>query len=213
METIYQVINLVEKYGSFSNCVLTFITICISLYATSKTICNSKDETKRNKEQYDEYIRKVDNLVENQLNYSEDVRRLQEKPYLVFENAEVSDKSDNGSTIISMVFRNSGRGSAYDLKPALKSESLKNAGKELSRYDAIRNPIAMVGEQITTVYSIESKELIDGFETQLTFTFGDASGRKYRQTFDLVINSTGDIDCPNSLEPELIESYNPVWKK
>lgn len=210
MEHLLAVVNM---YSTLFNALMTFFTIIVSIIAIRVTITIAKKErkileaeAKRQREQYEESLENQNKQFEVELKRNKEIERLHEQPYLVFKEAKISAESNKKITRIDMLFINKGRGSAYDIIPSLKcTAKTMNGEATLTRCDAIQDPIAMVGEKFSTMWTLGyEKEIVD-FLVTIPINYSDASGRKYVRQFDIVFNKSGYASITNFAKPELDE--------
>ena len=138
---------------------------------------------------------------------AEEKLRVSEEPYLVFKNSKIVSNSNSEQTILRMEFLNKGRGAAYCIIPDLEctAKRMNMTVFTIRRYEAIQDPIAMVGETFVMVMSYDKDEK-DFFRMTPTIKFEDASGRKYKQTFCIDIGDRlGNGIIINYAQPELCE--------
>lgn len=134
-----------------------------------------------------------------------------EKPYLVFQEARISDESDEKITRIDFIFKNKGRGAAYDIVPELECMAKTVEGQTMVyRCDAVQDPIAMVGEQFTTMWTLGYEQKLVDFIFTMPIEYQDASGRMYRQKYDLIFLASGGACIKNFAQPELVDANESV---
>ena len=95
----------------------------------------------------------------------------------------------------------------YCIIPDLEgtAERMNRTEFTIRRYEAIQDPIAMVGETFVMVMSYD-KDVKDFFRMKPTIRYEDASGRKYKQTFHIDISDRlGNGTIINYAQPELCE--------
>ena len=168
MEHLLAVVNM---YSTLFNALMTFFTIIVSIIAIRVTITIAKKErkileaeAKRQREQYEESLENQNKQFEVELKRNKEIERLHEQPYLVFKEAKISAESNKKITRIDMLFINKGRGSAYDIIPSLKcTAKTMNGEATLTRCDAIQDPIAMVGENLFSLFCPKINVLLTGY--------------------------------------------------
>lgn len=200
-----------NKYSTLINAAMTFVTIIVSIIAIVITMMIAKKErkiseadAKRQREQYEESLENQNKQFEIELKRSEKIERLREQPYLVFMEAKISTESDEKITRIDMLFKNKGRGSAYDIIPSLKCKAkTMHSEVTLTRCEPIQDPIAMVGEKFRTMWTLGYETDLVDFIVTIPINYSDASGRKYVQQFDIVFNKIGYASITNFAKPEL----------
>lgn len=170
-----------------------------------KTISDERYEEQR--KQYEERLKEERKQREEDKREAEEKLRVSEEPYLVFKNSKIVSNSNSEQTILRMEFLNKGRGAAYCIIPDLECTVKRMNMTEFTirRYEAIQDPIAMVGETFVMVMSYDKDEK-DFFRMTPTIKFEDASGRKYKQTFCIDIGDRlGNGIIINYAQPELSE--------
>lgn len=170
-----------------------------------KIISNARYEEQR--KQYEERLNEERKRREEDKKEAEERLRVSEEPYLVFKNLKVVSNSASEQTILHMEFLNKGRGAAYCIIPDLECIAKRIDMSEfmIRRYEAVQDPIAMVGEIFVMVMSYDKDEK-DFFRMTPTIKFEDASGRKYKQTFCIDIGDrVGNGTIINYAQPELCE--------
>ena len=170
-----------------------------------KIISDARYEEQR--KQYEERLKEERKQREEDKREAEEKLRVSEEPYLVFKNSKIVSNSNSEQTILRMEFLNKGRGAAYCIIPDLEctAKRMNMTVFTLRRYEAIQDPIAMVGETFVMVMSYDKDEK-DFFRMTPTIKFEDASGRKYKQTFCIDIGDRlGDGIIINYAQPELCE--------
>lgn len=206
MEKMWCVLSssAVGNMAMISSSVFAFIAIIANLITTNKQLKESKALQQQQKEQYDESLRVQKEQYEKELQHARNVETIKEKPYLVFDKAKIAEESDDKITRIDVMFKNKGRGSAYDIVPVLKCKvkTLQGDGV-LSRCDAIQDHIAMVGETFKTMWTLGYGKELSSFMTTISINYKDASGRKYIQKYDIIFNEDGYASITNYARPEL----------
>ena len=170
-----------------------------------KIISDARYEEQR--KQYEERLKEERKQREEDKREAEEKLRVSEEPYLVFKNSKIVSNSNSEQTILRMEFLNKGRGAAYCIIPDLEctAKRMNMTVFTIRRYEAIQDPIAMVGETFVMVMSYDKDEK-DFFRMTPTIKFEDASGRKYKQTFWIDIGDRlGDGIIINYAQPELCE--------
>ena len=170
-----------------------------------KIISDARYEEQR--KQYEERLKEERKQREEDKREAEEKLRVSEEPYLVFKNSKIVSNSNSEQTILRMEFLNKGRGAAYCIIPDLECTAKRMNMTEFTirRYEAIQDPIAMVGETFVMVMSYDKDEK-DFFRMTPTIKFEDASGRKYKQTFCIDIGDRlGNGIIINYAQPELCE--------
>ena len=170
-----------------------------------KIISDARYEEQR--KQYEERLKEERKQREEDKREAEEKLRVSEEPYLVFKNSKIVSNSNSEQTILRMEFLNKGRGAAYCIIPDLEctAKRMNMTVFTIRRYEAIQDPIAMVGETFVMVMSYDKDEK-DFFRMTPTIKFEDASGRKYKQTFWIDIGDRlGNGIIINYAQPELCE--------
>lgn len=170
-----------------------------------KIISDARYEEQR--KQYEERLKEERKQREEDKREAEEKLRVSEEPYLVFKNSKIVSNSNSEQTILRMEFLNKGRGAAYCIIPDLECTAKRMNMTEFTirRYEAIQDPIAMVGETFVMLMSYDKDEK-DFFRMTPTIKFEDASGRKYKQTFCIDIGDRlGNGIIINYAQPELCE--------
>lgn len=170
-----------------------------------KIISDARYEEQR--KQYEERLKEERKQREEDKREAEEKLRVSEEPYLVFKNSKIVSNSNSEQTILRMEFLNKGRGAAYCIIPDLEctAKRMNMTVFTIRRYEAIQDPIAMVGETFVMVMSYDKDEK-DFFRMTPTIKFEDASGRKYKQTFCIDIGDRlGNGIIINYAQPELCE--------
>ena len=181
---------------------LTFITVVTSIVSLHLAKKQIKQEIEQNRQKAEEQQKRY--LEEKRR--IEEVDRLHEKPYLVFQEARISDESDE-ITRIDFIFKNKGRGAAYDIVPELECMAKTVEGKtKVYRCDAVQDPIAMVGEQFTTMWTLGYEQKLVDFVFTMPIEYQDASGRNYRQQYELIFLASGSACIKNFAQPELVDA-------
>lgn len=182
---------------------LTFITVVTSIVSLHLAKKQIKQEIEQNRQKAEEQQKQY--LEEKR--HIEEVDRLHEKPYLVFQEARISDESDEKVTRIDFIFKNKGRGAAYDIVPELECMAKTVEGQtKVYRCDAIQDPIAMVGEQFTTMWTLGYEQKLVDFAFTMPIEYQDASGRNYRQQYELIFLASGSACIKNFAQPELVDA-------
>lgn len=170
-----------------------------------KIISDARYEEQR--KQYEERLKEERKQREEDKREAEEKLRVSEEPYLVFKNSKIVSNSNSEQTILRMEFLNKGRGAAYCIIPDLEctAKRMNMTVFTIRRYEAIQDPIAMVGETFVMVMSYDKDEK-DFFRMTPTIKFEDASGRQYKQTFCIDIGDRlGNGIIINYAQPELCE--------
>lgn len=170
-----------------------------------KIISDARYEEQR--KQYEERLKEERKQREEDKREAEEKLRVSEEPYLVFKNSKVVSNPNSEQTILRMEFLNKGRGAAYCIIPDLECTAKRMNMTEFTirRYEAVQDPIAMVGETFVMVMSYDKDEK-DFFRMTPTIKFEDASGRKYKQTFCIDIGDRlGNGIIINYAQPKLCE--------
>lgn len=195
------------EFITLINTGLAFITVVTSIVNLHLEKKQMKQEREQNRQKAEEQQKRY--LEEKR--HIEEVDRLHEKPYLVFQGARISDESDEKITRIDFIFKNKGRGAAYDIVPELECMAKTVEGKtKVYLCDPVQDPIAMVGEQFTTMWTLGCEQKLVDFIFTMPIEYQDASGRKYRQKYDLIFLSSGDACIKNYAQPELVDVIEPV---
>lgn len=141
------------------------------------------------RKQYEERLKEERKQREEDKREAEEKLRVSEEPYLVFKNSKIVSNSNSEQIILRMEFLNKGRGTSYCIIPDLECTAKRMNMTEFTicRYEAIQDPIAMVGETFVMLMSYDKDEK-DFFGMTSTIKFEDASGRKYKQTFYIDIS-------------------------
>ncbi len=193
------------------NAGLTLVTIIVSIIAVIVTLAIARKQQKRaiaesieNKKQYMENIRIQQEQFNKQLKHSDEIQRLQERPYLILKDAGIYVVPDENKEKIKFEFKNKGKGTAFEVKPAMEcNASTKNGDIKLRRYESVQDHIVMVGESFVTLFSFGFEEPLDNFITYLPIEYYDASGRTYSQTFELSFIKDGYAHSLIYAEPVL----------
>ena len=194
--------------GAFLFSILSFIIsniISKNRAKRDKIISDARYEEQR--KQYEERLNEERRRREEDKREAEEKHRVSEEPYFVFKNSKVVSNSNSEQTILRMEFLNKGRGAAYCIIPDLEciAKRMDMAEFTISRYEAVQDPIAMVGEAFVMVMSYDKDEK-NFFRMTLTIKFEDASGRKYKQNFCIDIGDRlGNGIIINYAQPELCE--------
>lgn len=193
-------LDIINNYATLINSLMTFLTIIVGII----TVVQTGKIANRNMKQYEEDQLAQKEKFEKQLKRTGEIERIQEQPYLVFKEARISEKSDSRVKRIDINFVNKGRGAAYDIIPVLECKANTMDGESmLRRADAIQDPIAMVGENFDTLWTLGyDTELVD-FMVSIPINYTDASGRKYKQIFDIIFHKEGYGNITNFANPEL----------
>lgn len=96
---------------------------------------------------------------------------------------------------------------SYDIKPDVECTAKKLDMTEflIQREESVQDPVVMVGETFVVVMSYNKDEK-EFFRMTPTIKFEDASGRKYKQTFEIDISDRmGNGIIINYAQPELCE--------
>lgn len=194
--------------GALVFSVLSFIiSNIISKKRAKKDKTISDERYGEQRKQYEERLKEERKQREEDKREAEEKLRVSEEPYLVFKNSKIVSNSNSEQTILRMEFLNKGRGAAYCIIPDLECTAKRMNMTEFTirRYEAIQDPIAMVGETFVMVMSYDKDEK-DFFRMTPTIKFEDASGRKYKQTFCIDIGDRlGNGIIINYAQPELCE--------
>lgn len=168
-----------------------------------KIISDTRYEEQR--KQYEERINEERKRREEDKKEAEGRLRVSEEPYFVFKNSKIVSDSNSEQTILHMEFLNKGRGVAYCINPDLECTAKRMDMSEFTmrRYEAVQDPIAMLGEIFVMVMNYDKSEN-DIFGMTPTIKFEDASGREYKQTFCIDIGDRwGNGTIINYAQPEL----------
>ena len=194
--------------GALVFSVLSFIiSNIISKKRAKKDKIISDVRYEEQRKQYEERLKEERKQREEDKREAEEKLRVSEEPYLVFKNSKIVSNSNSEQTILRMEFLNKGRGAAYCIIPDLEctAKRMNMTVFTIRRYEAIQDPIAMVGETFVMVMSYDKDEK-DFFRMTPTIKFEDASGRKYKQTFCIDIGDRlGNGIIINYAQPELCE--------
>ena len=194
--------------GALVFSVLSFIiSNIISKKRAKKDKTISDERYGEQRKQYEERLKEERKQREEDKREAEEKLRVSEEPYLVFKNSKIVSNSNSEQTILRMEFLNKVRGAAYCIIPDLECTAKRMNMTEFTirRYEAIQDPIAMVGETFVMVMSYDKDEK-DFFRMTPTIKFEDASGRKYKQTFCIDIGDRlGNGIIINYAQPELCE--------
>lgn len=76
---------------------------------------------------------------------------------------------------------------------------------QMNRCEPIQDPIVMVNEVSESQWLIVSETGKLDFQAHLTIRYADASGRKYKQVYILIIHNNGVVMNKNYANPELIQ--------
>lgn len=194
--------------GAFVFSVLSFIiSNIISKERAKKDKIISDVRYEEQRKQYEERLKEERKQREEDKREAEEKLRVSEEPYLVFKNSKIVSNSNSEQSILRMEFLNKGRGAAYCIIPDLECTAKRMNMTEFTirRYEAIQDPIAMVGETFVMVMSYDKDEK-DFFRMTPTIKFEDASGRKYKQTFCIDIGDRlGNGIIINYAKPKLCE--------
>lgn len=210
---IKSILDMLNPYATLINSFLTAVTIIVSICAIGFSRKNAKNEIKQLKEEsrkqqdrYEEESRNQRDRYEEEKRRHDEIARLHEQPYLVFKKAKISPESEENIKKIDILFTNKGQGSAYNIVPDLKCEVnpiYNNGIVELTRCDPIQDPIAVVGEEFKTMWTLGYKVELVSFTTTISINYSDASGRKYVQRFNIIFNKEGYASITNFAQPEL----------
>ena len=207
-----------KEYAPLYSSLVATMALLFSILSFVISNIISKNRAKKEKEISDARYEEQKKRYEEQLNEerkrreedkhdAEEKVRISEEPYLVFKNSKIFSNSPSEHVILQMEFLNKGRGSAYEIIPDLECSAKTLDMKEfhIYRYGAVEDPIAMVGETfvICWKYKNEQKTL---FRMTPEIRFKDASGRKYKQTYNIdIVDRLGKANIINYAQPKLCE--------
>lgn len=192
--------------GAFLFTILSFVIsniISENRAKREKIISDVRYEEQR--KQYEERIDEERKRREEDKQKIEDRLRISEAPYFVFKNSKLVFTSSLEQNLLRMEFLNKGRGAAYCIIPDLEcmAKRMDMSVFPIRRYEAVQDPIAMLGESFVMVMAYDKDEN-DFFRMTPTIRFEDASGRKYKQTFCIDIDvRLGNSTIINYAQPEL----------
>lgn len=142
-----------KDYASLYSAMVATGAFVFSIFTFLVSVIRAKKDRKvsdyRYYEQQKQYEKEISRLQEqrNEDKYdTEEKIRINEEPYFVFRNSKISTESNIEQTVLQMTFINKGRGSAYNIIPDLNctAKRLNMTEFAIHRYDAVRDPIAMV---------------------------------------------------------------------
>lgn len=136
---------------------------------------------------------------------AEEIRRLSEKPRLVFKKSKFISNPNSEQMLLLLEFINKGRDTAYDIIPDMEcaAKQMDMSEFKIRRYEPVQDPVVMVGEEFKMVLSYEKNEVYF-FRIEPTIRYEDASGRKYKQTFCIdIVDKLGNANIINYANPEL----------
>lgn len=194
--------------GAFLFSILSFIISNIvskNRAKSDKIISDARYEEQR--KQYEERLDEERRRRKEDKREAEEKLRLSEKPRFVFKNSKVVSNSHSENILLRMEFINKGRDTAYDIKPDVECTAKKLDMTEflIQREESVQDPVVMVGETFVVVMSYNKDEK-EFFRMTSTIKFEDASGRKYKQTFEIDISDRmGNGIIINYAQPELCE--------
>lgn len=194
---------MINECAVLINSIATAVTVVLSFVTIIQARSHSKEEQQRFKEELEENRKQF----EAQLKHSEEIRIVQEKPYLVPTDKDTEIESD-GTVSLKIVLKNKGRGAAYSITPADECEAkdTSNEKKELIKCGSDQDPVVMVGEQLKLVYATEKIDTkFRGFRVLLPIYYKDASGRDYTQEYEIIVDDNGWVHVRNYAEPVLVK--------
>ena len=177
------------------NSIATIVTVILGLV----TIIQARYHSKKEQQRFKEELKENRKQFEAQLKHSEEIRIVQEKPYLVPIDKDTETESD-GTVLLKIVLKNKGRGAAYSILLVTECEAkdTSNEKKELIKCGSVQDPVVMVGEQLKVVYATEKIEKkFRGFIVLLPIYYKDASGRDYTQEYEIIVDDNGWVHVRN----------------
>lgn len=200
---MYKLLAVLKENAVLINSIATIVTVILGLVTIIQARSNSKNEQQRFKEELKENRKQF----EAQLKHSEEIRIVQEKPYLVPTDKDTEIESD-GTVSLKIVLKNKGRGAAYSITPANECEvkDTSNEKKVLIKCGSEQDSVVMVGEQLKVVYATEKIDTkFRGFIVLLPLYYKDASGRDYTQEYEIIVDDNGGVHMRNYAEPILVK--------
>lgn len=204
-----------KDYASLYSAMVATGAFVFSIFTFLVSVIRAKKDRKvsdyRYYEQQKQYEKEISRLQEqrNEDKYdTEEKIRINEEPYFVFRNSKISTESNIEQTVLQMTFINKGRESAYNIIPDLNctAKRLNMTEFAIHRYDAVRDPIAMVGEKFVILMAYDKSEK-NFFRMSISIKFEDASGRKYVQTFNIdILDRAGNGRMINYPQPRLCKN-------
>lgn len=179
----------------------------VSLIRSKKDKECSDKRYEEQRKQYEERLSEEKRRREEDKREANEKNRVSEEPYLVFKESKVVGCKYADQMIINFVFINKGRGSAYEIVPDVDCSvrTIDNKDIKIYRNGPVEDPIATVGEKFEVKWSYISKEKYN-FRMNPTITFKDASGRKYKQTYEVdIVDENGNANIINYAKPQLLE--------
>lgn len=158
-----------KDYASLYSAMVATGAFVFSIFTFLVSVIRAKKDRKvsdyRYYEQQKQYEKEISRLQEqrNEDKYdTEEKIRINEEPYFVFRNSKISTESNIEQTVLQMTFINKGRGSAYNIIPDLNctAKRLNMTEFAIHRYDAVRDPIAMVGEKFVILMAYDKSRKI-----------------------------------------------------
>lgn len=205
-----------EENAQMYSCLVATAALLFSILTFVISNIISKKRLKKDREisekQYLDQINRYEKQLQEEKRYREEDKkeieernRISEQPYFVFKKSKATFDSQSSVTILRMEFVNKGRGAAYEIIPDMEciGKTLRMKEIQIRRYEAVQDPIAMVGELFVISWYYECNgEYV--FQMQPSIRFCDASGRNYKQTFNIdVVNKDGGANIKNYAQPQL----------
>lgn len=185
--------------------VFALIAIIITYNTANKQVKEAKKSRDQQEQQYKESLKLQKEQYENELEHNRNIEIIQEKPYFVFVEPSDFKEEDSSYNTLVITLKNKGRGSAFDIVPDLEAvnEGDFDVKTRIRRNTPVQDPIAMVGENFKTYWSIDKFNII-GVVIPISIKFKDASERLYKQTFRFTVDNTGYVMVTNFAQPELL---------
>ena len=186
-----------EENAQMYSCLVATAALLFSILTLVISNIISKKRLKKDREisekQYLDQINRYEKQLQEEKRYREEDKkeieernRISEQPYFVFKKSKATFDSQSSVTILQMEFVNKGRGAAYEIIPDMEciGKTLRMKEIQIRRYEECN------GEYV--------------FQMQPSIRFCDASGRNYKQTFNIdVVNKDGGANIKNYAQPQL----------
>lgn len=185
----------------------SLVATLVAYFSANRQIKEAKKTREENKQQFEKSLQLQKEQYEKEKEHNHNIEIIHEKPYLVFAGTSDFNEDNPLYDTLTITFKNKGQGSAFNIIQDTKAENEGNSGAkiEITRSAPIQDPIAMVGENIKTYWTMNKLGNSAAVGLPITIRYDDASDRKYQQKFIFTIGSKGNAIVTNYASPELIE--------
>jgi len=213
IRNIFQYVIDHKDYAPLYSSFVASVALLLSIINTILTMRRIKKERVKSDARYEEQKRYYEERLieerqrrEEDRKYMDERNRVSEEPYLVLKQTAYCTPPNSNLRKLRLEFINKGRNTAYSIVPDVDIESsLSKEGIELKRNGAVEDPIARAGETFI-MYCAYVGEERRTFSMKLNVRLCDASGREYKQTYEVdIIDNQGNFNILNYARPELIK--------